>query len=75
MVPHCASLCLVTPRCFTGTHAMGGSRGGHMMAAVWSTLLHMGSDGYDKEARLVHRTFQKILKGIVPIEGYVFERL
>lgn len=51
------------------THAMGGSRGGHMMAAVWSTLLHMGSDGYDKEARLVHRTFQKILKGIVPIEG------
>ena len=70
-----ASLCLVPPRCFTGTHAMGGSRGGHMMAAVWSTLLHMGSDGYDKEARLVHRTFQKILKGIVPIEGYVFERL
>ena len=55
---------------------MGGSRGGHMMAAVWSTLLHMGSDGYDKEARLVHRTFQKILKGIVPIEGYVvFERV
>ena len=53
---------------------MGGSRGGHMMAAVWSTLLHMGSDGYDKEARLVHRTFQKILKGIVPIEGCVFER-
>ena len=51
------------------THAMGGSRGGHMMAATWSTLLHMGSDGYDKEARVVHETYTKILNGVKNTEG------
>ena len=51
------------------THAMGGSRGGHIMAATWATLLHMGIDGYDNEARLVHSTFQKILEGVRNIPG------
>jgi sphinganine-1-phosphate aldolase len=51
------------------THAMGGSRGGHIMAATWSTLLHMGSNGYDKEARIVHDTYNKILSGVENIDG------
>eukprot|EP00946_MAST-07B_sp_MAST-7B-sp1_P002410 g2410.t1 len=51
------------------THAMGGSRGGHIMAAAWATILHMGREGYDREARNVHATFQKVVAGIQSISG------
>ena len=51
------------------THAMGGSRGGHIMAAAWATVLHMGREGYDREARNVHATFRKVVAGVEAIDG------
>ena len=51
------------------THAMGGSRGGHIMAAAWATILHMGRDGYNREARAVHDTFNRVVNGIEEIPG------
>jgi sphinganine-1-phosphate aldolase len=51
------------------THAMGGSRGGHIMAATWATMINMGKGGYDREARIVHTTFQKVLNGVKAMKG------
>ena len=39
------------------------------MAAAWATVLHMGREGYDREARNVHATFRKVVAGVEAIDG------
>lgn len=49
------------------TATVAGSRPGCLIAACWSSLVHLGKNGFLEKARLISQTQQQIKKGITGI--------
>jgi len=51
------------------TNTMQGSRNGGIIAAAWSTLVHMGADGYAKAAAVIHGVQTRLVAEVPRIPG------